>query len=249
MLRDLPVYLAGVKKYGKEVKPLPLVKPQGARAWVREKINGKDWFVYYLRLKQKKDTAFNIDLDLPVRGRFMDLTPVGGKTVTVEAKKDDKYDRAEHIRLKIPADGKLDYVVRLRCQKDFAVPMPLIKTAGIKEIHKSDFYQQVNGGPSYWFNIPEGTEKIQCRYDGGKYIANVKVFNSSGKTVFDTTFNSANGGGTAIIPAAGNLKNWSYKVTGARGRGLARMEIRALPANKKLWFGASPEMLFVPEDF
>jgi hypothetical protein len=34
MLRDLPVYLAGVKKYGKEVKPLPLVKPQGARAWV-----------------------------------------------------------------------------------------------------------------------------------------------------------------------------------------------------------------------
>ena len=254
-MQEAPYYLTAVLKHGREPKPLAPTRTS-IRALSRETIDGKQKYVFRARIRQEKEGAFQLALELRGYdnvGYAARLRPLGdGKEIRGETKP-EPHLREATLSLAVPKDGALEYELMILADKNFFVRVPITYgQSELKEVYP--IFRDgtwIGGGFPYYFTIPEAADSLSLCYTGRAWPLEFSIFDPDGRrTVQDIWIgsNSPSLEPRLLTATVGKNKRdgWSFRVV---GYGMACLR-QADPSPKQdgfvFYFAAARDKLFSP---
>jgi hypothetical protein len=263
-LQEVPYYLYAVTRHGAEPEPEP-VKSAKIRVFSTEKISGKEMNVCHVRLRQKEDKPFKLEVSLQLSAlvdgsqHARDLTNClaeiagqGQKPINALCTKTELgyYFHTAFFELAVPEDGVLEYNLRICAPPQKAglfIPVPF--TAGNQDLQEVYVNPQPHAweihafGYRFYFDLPEGTKSFRIGY----YNYGFQVFDPGGKVAFRDIYLNCNnpGGGQrwAECPVTGSTKGWSFSFGWNR---VGPLECSPAQPQKPFCFSPAPEKYFTP---
>lgn len=220
-MQEAPYYLAAAVKRGGEAEPAP-VPESTIRCLSREEVGGEQRYVLHMRVYQERDEP--LALDLPLSGYAgasyeASLEPVAGGE-PVRASGTPEYDgRSVTLRLEAPADGATEYDLRVVCEQNFSVTVPMTAgQAGLREAYPIlPEGTWVGDGFPYVFDLPEGTEAFTLTYKGRSWPLEFEVLDPAGRVVARDVWIGSND----LTPRSQRVRvgdrpteGWSFRVFG-----------------------------------
>lgn len=251
-LTDVGTYLAALDDYGKEPPEwTPPPRPTIPSLWMQE-IEGKQHNVFFARIKQSREGAFQIHTVVSARGHIAELVPLdGGPIQRVDARPHATHSNMETIHMDVAADDCLEYALRLRSDRGYApIPLPLATgQEGLQEVYPTYAAGRpvyVRSGWPFAFDLPAGTTEFTLNYDG-QHGHRMIVRKGDGTTVYDESTISITGPTYPTLPIQGSPKGWSLEYFGEGGSGRCMVWFRDFGPSS-MWLAASPERFFWPSN-
>jgi len=264
-LNDAPVYLKAISKKP-EILDSPRQTTQGVRVLSREDIDGQRWWTTEARLRQEKDEPFILEVREVLPNTILEIKALDvpdAKTLRFEApalvewKKEGRIDYAAmglakmktSLKAEIPRDGARQYAVRVRCDTDFVLPLPLVAQQDqVKEVYPLNQAVLI-GGAKFWLDLPPAAKSFDSQFIGDDFVSKIEIFNGAGEPIYSEVFNAGNGGGIFSLPVSGSPLGWSFRFVGNKGTGSGGFHYpNTSPDGKPLWFAASKDRFFWPDD-
>jgi hypothetical protein len=254
-MQEVPYYLYALDTLGKTPPPAKLTRTS-IRCLSREKVNGKDTYVFHTRIRQKEEGPFT--LSIPVRGYekmsyTAILTPLGnGKELTRTAKT-EPLTNSVRILFTVRKDDATEYALRIQALRNFFVSMPMTADQpGLQEVYP--IFREgitIGNGYRYYFNLPVKSTSVTMRYKGRSWPLQFDIYAPDGTLAARDTWIGSNDlyGGPRRLRADVKdkpLEGWSIAIA---GYGQAQLEdVSFVPDTQaRFHFAAQKEKLFVPQ--
>lgn len=248
-MQEVPYYLSALAQLGREPEP---IEPTMSliRTLSREEIDGREMFVFEARMRQQEDAAF--DLGIAVRGSAgvtyrAEIAPLDapGEAATGEATPEHG-ERNTTVSLSVPRDGHVDYVLRVLCEQNFYVPVPVaLDRPGVTEAYPVfSRGTWVGDGFRYYFDLPDGAEEFTLRYQGRSWPLEVNIHDPSGEVVSSDIWIGSNDlteRAQRVRVGERGTTGWSFAVIGYGQAAITGLEASPMPEDYEFLFAPGPQ--------
>lgn len=252
-MQEVPYYLTALERLGHEPEPVHPTRTS-IRTLSRETIDGEERYVFDARLRQTTDGP--LALSVAVRG-YEDasyeatLTPVGGGESATATGAPGHDERAVTLELALPADGALEYALRVFCPKNFFVNVPITDgDATLQEVYPIFADGTcVGDGFRWFFGVPDGAERFTLRYKGRSWPLQFDVQNPAGQVVSSDVWIGSNDlteRSQTVAVGDARREGWTFVVYGYGQACLLGLDASPAPADQLFYFAASAPKLFAP---
>ena len=253
-MQETPYYLQALARYGRAPKePRPDVS--NIRTHWRVKVDGKVWYQFVARLRQTTDAPLALKMNVGNYNNQVfraELRPIGGGTVYRAEGRTLKHNRRIDLALKAPADGKLEYELRVLSDKNFHTRLPVTHgMKGVKEVYPIFGGGTWTGGrPPIYFNTAPGARRVTLRVTGRAWPLRIRLTDPSGRVVDEATWIGSNSLYTPqhelSAKVDGRRKDWSMRISGYGQVGLEQVRHDPPVKGRTFYFSFAPEKLFDP---
>ena len=253
-MQEAPYYLTAIEQHGGEAEKVSPTKT-AIRVLSREKIDGKQKYVFHAQLLQERDGPFT--LEVGVRG-YEKVTYAGvlagaaGKEVRAEGAPEPLRKHAL-LRFEVPADGESRYHLRIMADRNFFVTVPMTHSVpGLKEIYPIFPGGITIGGFRYFFNVPAKADSFSMIYKGRAWPLQFEVFAPDGGVAAKDVWIGSNDltcpeRRTTIDVGDRPKVGWSFSVMGYGQARLLRFEATPSDEKRPFYFAVAREKLFEPK--
>ena len=253
-MQEVPYYLTAVERLGHQPTPDQPTQTR-IRALSRETIDGEERYVFDARIRQEADAPLELTVTVDGYAGFSyaaELTPVeGGDAVTATAAPAHA-ERATTLELAAPADGRLEYALRVTCEKNFFVTVPVTSAdAPVREVYP--IFRDgtwVGEGFRWFFAVPEDARDFTLRYKGRSWPLQVDLQDPAGQVVSRDVWigsNDLNERSQRVAVGDAGATGWSFAVYGYGQACLLGFDASPAPADQSFYFAASAQKLFRPQ--
>jgi len=251
-LQEAPYYLMALSRLGH--MPRLLEPPTTSiRSHAREKIDGKEWYVFTARLRRDTDAEMTVPLRLsgyketPFRA---ELTAVGGGQPVVVEGATPKHTNAIQFDLKIPGGAQREFILRVMSGQNFHTRLPLSDSPDLKEVYPIlSGGSWVGGKPGVYFVAPQGAKRVTFEYNGRAWPLKAQIIDPAGKPVDEDVWIGSN---TLYSPTrrltaelGGVREGWMFLVSGYGQAGLMSATFEP-QAGRPFYFSFDKAKLFEP---
>jgi len=252
-MQEVPYYLTAVARLGHEPTPTH-PRRTSIRALSRETVQDQERYVFHARLRQAEDQPF--ELSVAVRGYAgasyaAEVAGIdGGEAVGAEAA--PEYD--EHgatIRIAVPEDGQLEYALRVFCEQNFFVSVPITEAQPeLKEVYPIfPAGTWIGDGFRFFFDLPADAHEFVMRYKGRSWPLEFNIHDPAGEVASTDVWI----GSTDLSERSQRVRlqgrrptGWSFSVSGYGQACLTGFDASPAPDGHRLYFATGPEKLFAP---
>ncbi len=253
-MQEVPYYLTAVERLGHQPTPDQPTRTT-IRALSRETIDGEERYVFEARLRQQTDEPFV--LSVAVSGYAgasytAELTSVDGGDAITAAAAPQHTDRATDLELTAPADGRLEYSLRVICEQNFFVSVPITgDQPQVQEVYPI-FPQGTWAGDGFrfFFDVPAGARDFALRYKGRSWPLQIDLQDPAGQVVSrDVRIGSSDLTERAQRVTVGNAgaTGWSFAIHGYGQACLLGFDASPAPVDHRFYFAASAQKVFQPQ--
>lgn len=155
------------------------------------------------------------------------------------------------LHLEAPADGPVEYGLRVLCAQNFFVTVPIsADQPDLREVYPI-FREGIWVGDRFrfYFDLPAGTEQFALRYKGRSWPLQIDIRDPRGAIVSTDTWigsTDLNERAQRVSARDRGATGWSFAVNGYGQACLTGFDVSPAQEGHELYFAVSPEKLFAP---
>ena len=252
-MQEVPCYLAALARLGHEPTP---IRPNrtSIRALSRETVDGEERYVFHARLRQENDEPFQ--LRILVSGYTgasyaAEVAGVEGQEAIRASAAPKHQDRSTAIEITVPQDGQVEYALRVFCEQNFFVSVPITEAQlPLKEVYP--IFPEgtwVGDGFRFFFDLPVGAREFTMRYRGRSWPLQFDIYAATGEVVSSDVWigsNDLSERSQRVMTQGKEPTGWSFSVYGYGQACLTGFRVSPGPEDHRLYFATDPEKLFPP---
>jgi hypothetical protein len=252
-MQEVPYYLAALARLGHEPTP---IRPSrtSIRALSRETVDGKERYVFHARLRQENDEPFQ--LRILVSGYAgasyaAEIAGVDGPEAITATAAPEHQDRSTAIDVAVPQDGQVEYALRVFCEQNFFVSVPITEAESpLKEVYP--IFPEgtwIGDGYRFFFDLPAGAREFTMGYRGRSWPLQFAIYDPTAEVVSSDVWIGSNDlaeRSQRVIVEGKEPTGWSFSVNGYGQACLTGFHASPEPEDHRLYFATSPEKLFPP---
>ena len=255
-LQEAPYLLHAFATLGRPKTP---AAPRFAalRTFNRTKLDGKDWHVLVVHLRETADAPRKLTVagrgraKCSFRGVVRDLK---GRVLADATVGLDPKSGGFAIPLALSKDDVLDYVLSVTSERDFTTLVPITADdAAVREVYSlQERGLALSNGSRFYFEPPDGATSLRLYAEGRPWPNELCLWNGAGELVDKEQWIRASEPYwaprfvEAHLAPADKAGPWSFALFVGHGSSITRFEASPKAARQSLFFAARPEKLFTP---